>query len=81
MITCPLCNEKYIFVSSLCEDCQKVRRLSALYGNQTIINILENILLRQKCGINKKTELESRKYTATLPTKSDTSPKLDNPQV
>jgi hypothetical protein len=34
-----------------------------LYGNDTIINILEECLLRKPVGISKKIEITSKKFT------------------
>tara|TARA_R110001632_G_scaffold156274_1_gene274565 strand:- start:375 stop:623 length:249 start_codon:yes stop_codon:yes gene_type:complete len=77
MITCPLCQENYIFVSSLCEECSRIRKLSSLYGRNTILTILESVLLRKQVGIIKKTELEGKKFLTYPPKKEIEPPKKE----
>ena len=62
MWSCVLCNEEYVIVSSLCPACNKIKKLCHLYSRDTVYNILDNVLLRNNAGINKKTKDESTKF-------------------
>lgn len=62
MFTCCLCGEEYVITSSLCLECNKVRKLCHLYSRDTVCEILENVLLRKKVGISKKTDSESKTF-------------------
>ena len=66
---CPLCRENVIFLSTLCDECCKTRRLVSLYGNKVVIEILENVLLRKAVGIENKTVTECAKYLTRSETK------------
>ena len=66
---CPLCRDNVIFLSTLCDECCKTRRLVSLYGNKVVIEILENVLLRKAIGIENKTVTECAKYLTRSETK------------
>jgi len=64
MLFCPLCNESIIIVTSLCSECKMVRQLMNLYSKKTVIDILDEVLLRKTRPneIQNKVSLESVKH-------------------
>ena len=56
MLSCALCQEQWCLVSTLCEDCHKVRQLANLYGAATIHKTLNEVFLRKEQGIARKTD-------------------------
>ena len=64
MIYCPLCNESMIIVTSLCSECKMVRQLMNLYSKKTVIDILDEVLLRKTRPneIQTKVSIESVKH-------------------
>ena len=48
MITCPLCNEEYVFVSAFCSQCTKLKRILNVYGREEVLLILEKVCLRSE---------------------------------
>ena len=66
MITCPLCCESYVFISSLCEDCIKVKRMMALYSKTQVIDIFDSVLVRRVNGISAKTDKEINKINEDI---------------
>ena len=53
VFTCPLCEEKYIITTYLCDDCNKIKRLRKIYGN-CLVTILESVLLVKPKGAENK---------------------------
>ena len=66
MIVCPLCCENYVFISSLCEDCIKVKRMMALYSKTQVIDIFDSVLVRRVNGISAKTDKEINKINEDI---------------
>lgn len=66
MITCPLCCESYVFLSPLCEECIKVKRMMALYSKNQVIDILDSVLVRRVNGISAKTDKEINKINEDI---------------
>lgn len=66
MITCPLCCQSYVFISPLCEDCIKVKRMMALYSKNQVIEILDSVLVRRVNGISAKTDKEINKINEEI---------------
>ena len=48
VFTCPLCRSEYIYISKLCCECDKIRFLMSVYNRETIINILNKVLVVQQ---------------------------------
>jgi hypothetical protein len=45
MITCPLCQNEYIFFTKLCHKCTKIKNLGRIYGIDHCIDLLEGLLI------------------------------------
>lgn len=54
MLSCVLCRNQTLFVSSLCPECSKIQKYMFLYGEHCIYDILNRVLLVK--NVNKKTE-------------------------
>ena len=52
MIYCPLCEKNIIIITTLCQDCKKIRQLANLYGIEKIYDILRQVLIREEDNIN-----------------------------
>ena len=51
---CPVCCEYKGFMGSICEECDKIKKIVELYGNKQCLNVLETALLRDEKQIKKK---------------------------
>mgnify|MGYP003626407162 CR=1 FL=1 len=60
MLTCVLCNENWVLMHSLCEECKKIRQLGNLYGMKKVHTILNRVLLREEIAINHRTETSKK---------------------
>ena len=55
---CKLCETEYVFTTHVCPDCRKIKNLMNIYGKVQVIQVLENVLVRNTAGIlNKETDL------------------------
>jgi hypothetical protein len=54
MLVCVLCKNKTLFVSSLCPECSKISKYMQLYGEDTVYEILNKVLLVK--NVDKKTD-------------------------
>jgi len=58
MWTCRLCEMETCWTTHVCPDCRKIKNLMNIYGKSEVIQVLENVLVRNKAGIlNKETDL------------------------
>ena len=58
MWVCRLCEEVNVFTTHVCSDCRKIKNLMNIYGKVQVIQVLENVLVRNTAGIlNKETDL------------------------
>ena len=56
--SCRLCEEVSVYLSHVCADCRKIKNLMNIYGKVQVIQVLENVLVRNTAGIlNKETDL------------------------
>ena len=56
--SCRLCEEVSVYLSHVCADCRKIKNLMNIYGKPQVIQVLENVLVRNTAGIlNKETDL------------------------
>ena len=44
---CPICSD-YILLSKVCNDCEKIRQLTKIYGKEKVIEVLDKVLVVQK---------------------------------
>lgn len=70
MLTCVLCNQNWVFMHSLCEECKKIRQLGNLYGMEKIHTILTTVLLRQSEKIQSRTAVSKTEQETTQPVKT-----------
>ena len=55
---CKLCETEYVFTTHVCPDCRKIKNLMNIYGKVQVIQVLENVLVRNTAGIlNKESDL------------------------
>ena len=54
MLTCVLCRNQTLFVSSLCPECAKIQKYMFLYGEHCVYDILNKVLLVK--NVEKKTD-------------------------
>jgi len=54
MLYCPLCLENYVVVSTLCEDCKKIKHCISLYSRNKVIEVLNATLIRSNAQILNK---------------------------
>ena len=58
MWVCRLCEEVNVFTTQVCSDCRKIKNLMNIYGKPQVIQVLENVLVRNTAGIlNKESDL------------------------
>jgi len=58
MWVCRLCEEVNVFTTHVCCDCRKIKNLMNIYGKPQVIQVLENVLVRNTAGIlNKESDL------------------------
>lgn len=62
MLFCPLCNESIVIMTSLCSECKMVRQLMNLYSKKTVIDILDEVLLRK----TRPNEIQSKVSTESI---------------
>lgn len=54
MLSCVLCKNQTLFVSSLCPECSKIQKYMMLYGEHCIYDILNKVLLVK--NVDKRTD-------------------------
>ena len=54
MLSCVLCKNQTLFVSSLCPECSKIQKYMLLYGEHCIYDILNKVLLVK--NVDKRTD-------------------------
>ena len=55
---CKLCETEWVYTTHVCADCRKIKNLMNIYGKPQVIQVLENVLVRNTAGIlNKETDL------------------------
>ena len=55
---CKMCELEWVYTTHVCPDCRKIKNLMNIYGKSEVIQVLENVLVRNKAGIlNKETDL------------------------
>jgi precorrin-6B methylase 1 len=74
---CYCCNQNYAGVfTSLCPSCHRIRHLQSVYGVDRVLEVLENVLVRDKTKQKYKedTEIkkEKEKIENTIKTRSQT---------
>ena len=64
MFTCCLCQEETVYVSNMCMECSKIRRIIGLYGRSEVCNILTRVCIRdnEKREYKIKSELGDESY-------------------
>lgn len=58
---CILCEANTCYYYNLCDGCENVKNLIKVYGNKTVYDTLDNVLVRKSNAINKKTTQEIEK--------------------
>ena len=53
MFNCKLCNE-WLYTKYICDDCKKIRDMINLYSRSTVVDVLENVLVRDTIKRNYK---------------------------
>tara|TARA_R100001015_G_C4612580_1_gene168130 strand:- start:645 stop:830 length:186 start_codon:yes stop_codon:yes gene_type:complete len=61
MFCCPLCEEEYIFVSSLCPQCTKIKDIIKLYGKDRILERLQTTYIVQRPKSKNDESTENKK--------------------
>lgn len=46
--TCPLCRTEYLFVSKLCDRCDRIRYVMSLYSREKVLEVIEKVFLIDK---------------------------------
>ncbi len=74
---CYCCNQNYAGVfTALCPSCHRIRHLQSVYGVDRVLEVLENVLIRDKTKQKYKedTEIkkEKEKIENTIKTRSQT---------
>ena len=59
MLDCKLCHQWSY--ESLCPDCEKIEKLYHIYGKETILKVLDSVLVIQKFKEEKEVKEEKRK--------------------
>ena len=54
MLSCVLCKNQTLFISSLCPECSKIQKYMMLYGEHCIYDILNKVLLVK--NVDKRTD-------------------------
>ncbi len=68
MFSCKLCETEYVYVSSLCEGCRRIKHFMNIYSPQRVYDILDNVLSRNEQGQETKmkdeikVEIEQKQY-------------------
>ena len=58
---CPVCCDEYIFTSSLCPSCKKIKHYMSIYSKERVMELLDNCLSRTEDKIKNKEKLEIHK--------------------
>jgi hypothetical protein len=56
VFSCSLCQTETCYVSSMCDECSKIRRIIGLYGRTEVLDILTRVCIRD----NEKREYKIR---------------------
>lgn len=68
MFSCPVCNQEYLIVSTLCETCRKVKHYMSCYSRERVLEILDNVLSRtedkqdNKIKAEIQSEIQNKQY-------------------
>jgi len=68
MFSCPVCNQEYLIINTLCNECRKVKHFMSCYSRERVLEILENVLSRSedkqdnKIKVEIKEEIENKQY-------------------
>jgi hypothetical protein len=60
MLDCKLCGE-VLYTSYLCSSCNRVKDMMNLYSREVVIEVLENVLIRNEKQRLRKIELIDKK--------------------
>ena len=52
VLTCALCESEFVFFSSVCCDCRRIKHIMNIYSKEEVLEVLEKILVRGKEHIN-----------------------------
>ena len=61
MLSCALCESEFVFFSSVCDDCRRIKHIMNIYSKEEVLNVLEKILVRGSDHINKSIISEIKK--------------------
>lgn len=64
MLTCKLCNE-WSLTRYICEDCNKIKDMINLYSRDTVIDVLDAVLVRDTVKRNYKIDMIKKKGLET----------------
>lgn len=79
MWSCRLCEEITVYTTHVCSDCRKIKNLMNIYGKPQVIQVLENVLIRNTAGIlNKESDLLKK---GLVKTKEDAEKSLEKKEV
>jgi len=59
MLDCKLCHQWSY--ESLCGDCEKIEKLYSIYGKETVLKVLDSVLVIQKFKDEKEVKEEKKK--------------------
>lgn len=48
MFNCKLCEKEYVYTTYICSSCRRIKHCMNLYGSKRVVEILENVLIRNK---------------------------------
>lgn len=66
MFSCVLCKKEWCVTSSLCKECSTIIPLMEVYGKDTILSVLEKVLIIQRFKSNKDNLNNHRKKWAKI---------------
>ena len=53
VLSCALCEGEFVFLSSVCCECRRIKHIMNIYSKEEVLNVLEKILVRGSEHINK----------------------------
>ena len=60
MFSCYLCEKESVFTTYFCDDCRKIKNIMNVYSKRDVLNILEQVCLRNKKQTVAKVEDQQR---------------------
>ena len=60
MFSCYLCEKESVFTTYFCDDCRKIKNIMNVYSKRDVLNILEQVCLRNKKQTVSKVEDQQR---------------------